>query len=115
MKKDPAGYLPFIHEHMLTLPGVTEGVCFGTAAFYVSKKLLARIKEDGQTLAVYTPDRDEWTVRDNIVFFITDHYKNYPYVLVNLGKVKKADLVAILTEAWRSRAGKRLLQQAGLS
>ena len=70
------------------------------------------MKEDGETLVVFTPDRDEWTVRDSTIFFITDHYKNYPFVLVNLVKVKKQDLVLILTESWRNRAGKRLLQQA---
>lgn len=69
------------------------------------------MKEDGGTLVVYTPDRDEWTVRDNSIFFITDHYRNYPFVLVNLAKVKKQDLILILTRAWRSRAGKKLLQQ----
>jgi hypothetical protein len=112
MKKSGTGYLPVLRQTILGLPGVSEGICFGTAAFYVSKKLLARMKEDDKTLAVYTPDRDEWTIRDNTIFFITDHYKNYPYVLVRLDKVKKTDLTAILTEAWRSRAGKKLLQQS---
>ena len=46
------------------------------------------MKEDGETLVVYTPDRDEWTARDKIVFFVTDHYRNYPMVLVKLVKVK---------------------------
>ena len=115
MKKPEEGYLSFIRKTMLPLPGVTEGICFRTAAFYVSKKLLARIKEDGETLMVYTPDRDEWMSRDSIVFFITEHYRNYPSVLVNLSKVKSRDLVKILKEAWRARAGKKLLQQVGFS
>jgi hypothetical protein len=78
------------------LPGVSEDSCYGTPAFYVSKKLLARMKEDGETLVVFTPDRDEWTGRN--------------YVLVNLGKVERAELSALLAEAWRSRAAKKLLQ-----
>ena len=112
MKKTNGGYLSIIRQIMLALPGVTEGICFGTAAFYVSKRLLARMKEDGKTLVVFTPDRDEWTVRDSTIFFITNHYKNYPFVLVNLLKVKNQDLQLILTEAWRNRAGKRLLKQS---
>ena len=111
MKKGATGYLSIIRGIMLSLAGVSEDTCFGTAAFYVSKKLLARMKEDNKTLVVYTPDRDEWTVQDNLTFFITDHYRNYPCVLVDLSRVKKAVLSAILTEAWRSRAGKRLLKQ----
>ena len=71
------------------------------------------MKEDGETLMVHSPDRDEWTNTDSVVFFVTEHYKNYPSVLVSLSKVKKPDLVKILTEAWRTRAGKKLLQQGG--
>ncbi len=93
---------------MLGLPGVYEGHCFGTTAFYVQKKLLVRMKEDNCTLVVHTPDRDEWTDKDPVTFFITDHYKNYPTVLVNLAKVDDNDLKRILTEAWKSRAGKKL-------
>lgn len=104
-------HIPAIRKFMLALPGVTEGVCFGTVAFYVSKKLLARMKEDNISLVVYTPDRDEWTVKDPVVFFITDHYRNYPFVLVNLELVEDSVLNSILIEAWKSRAGKKLLQQ----
>ncbi len=89
MKRGKGGFLPVVRLLMMPLPGVSEDTCYGTPAFYVSKKLLARMKEDGETLVVYTPDRDEWTSRDNITFFITDHYKNHPYVLVNLGKVER--------------------------
>lgn len=110
MKRGKDGFLPVVRLLMMPLPGVSEDTCYGTPAFYVSKKLLARMKEDGETLVVYTPDRDEWTGRDNVTFFITDHYKNHPYVLVNLVKVERAELSALLAEAWRNRAAKKLLQ-----
>jgi hypothetical protein len=113
MKKSGTGYTPIVRKIMFELPGVTEDICHGTTAFYVSKKLLSRMKEDGKTLVVYTPDRDEWTEKDDTTFYITDHYRNYPYVLVDLPRVKKPMLVSILTEAWKSRAGKKLLQQLG--
>ena len=54
MKRGKDGYLPVIRLLMMPLPGVSEGTCYGTPAFYVSKKLLARMKEDGETLVVYT-------------------------------------------------------------
>jgi len=110
MKRVKGGYLPLIRLLMMPLPGVMEGISYGTPGYYVSKKLLARMKEDGETLVVYTPDRDEWTSRNSTTFFITDHYKNHPYVLVNLGMVERAEVSALLAEAWRSRAGKKLLQ-----
>ncbi|MEP7141748.1 MAG: hypothetical protein ABI707_02700 [Ferruginibacter sp.] len=112
MKKISGGYLSIIRQTMLCLPGVTEGTCFGTETFYVSKKLLARMKEDNETLVVFTPDRDEWTNKDESIFFVTDHYRNYPFVLVSLSKVKKSDLSQILNEAWKNRAGKKLLNLA---
>jgi len=39
-----------VRQLALALPEVTEGICFGTPAFYVRKKLLARLREDGDTL-----------------------------------------------------------------
>jgi len=110
MKTGKDGFLPVVRLLMMPLPGVSESSCYGTPAFYVSKKLLARMKEDGETLVVYTPDRDEWTSRDSATFFITDHYKDHPYVLVNLMKAERTELTALLAEAWRSRAGKKLVQ-----
>lgn len=109
MKKNPGGFIVFIRKFMLALPGVSEGICFGTVAFYVRKKLLARMKEDDVTLVVYTPDRDEWTDKNPTIFYITDHYKNYPFVLVDLATVKQRDLSTILFEAWKNRAGKKLI------
>ena len=111
MNKMSRGFIVFVRQYMLAFPGVTEGICFATVAFYVQKKLLVRMKEDDLTLVVYSPDRDEWTNTDAASFFITDHYKNYPFVLVNLATVKKKDLSRLLFEAWKSRAGKKLLQQ----
>jgi hypothetical protein len=96
MKRGKDGYLPVVRLLMMPFPGVSEETTYGAPAFYVSKKLLARMKEDGETLLVYTPDRDEWTGRN--------------YRLVNLGKVERAELSALLAEAWRSRAAKKLVQ-----
>ena len=95
---------------MLALPGVTEGTCFGTPAFYVNKKLLARLKEDGETLMVHTDERDRWMKMNPDIFFVTDHYRNYPSMLIRLGKVSQKDLKKLLTDAWKNRANKTLLK-----
>ena len=49
-----------VSKTVLTLPGVYERTAYGTLAFYVAKKLFVRLKEDGQTLVVYTNERDVW-------------------------------------------------------
>lgn len=104
MKVKVSNYLSSIQEIALSLPSVIEKTCFGTAGFYVDNKLLARLKEDGETLAVFTPDRDVWISKETKTFYITDHYKNHPYVLVRLNTISKEDLETLLKEAWESRA-----------
>lgn len=103
---DPFIYLQFIRQHMMALPGVTEGLSHGTPAFHVNKKILTRLWENGEVLVVHTGDRDQWMQTDPETFFITDHYRNYPYVLVKLDSVQPEDLKRLLTDAWLCRASK---------
>jgi hypothetical protein len=108
---DPFIYLQFIRQHMATLPGATEGICFGTPAFYVQKKLLARMWENGMVLVVHTDEREKWMHSDPETFFITDHYRNYPSMLIHLDKVQPDDLKILLTDAWLKRASKTLVKE----
>jgi hypothetical protein len=95
------------------LPGVEEGPCYGTAGFRVKGKFLARIWEDGVTLVVKCGDaeRDFRMQSDPETFFITDHYRGYPTVLVRLDRVRLADLTDVLEEAWRQNAPKRMVAE----
>lgn len=94
---------------MLSLPGVEEGTSYGTMAFHVRKKLLARLLEDNETLALKCADRDAVIHSDPKSFFVTPHYLNYPYVLVRLAKVKRTRLQEVIEEAWRLEAGRKLI------
>ncbi len=107
-------YLERIRAIALSIPGVTEGTCYGTPGFYVNKKFLARLKEDGETLVVYTDDRDNWIETDPETYFFTEHYRNYPSVLVRLDRVKIKELKALFLASWKLRAGKKLLKEYGL-
>jgi hypothetical protein len=100
-----------VRQLLLALPGVVEGTSYGTMAFHVRKKLLARLLEDNETLALKCDDRDAWIEADPQAFHVTKHYLNYPYVLVRLAKVKRATLRAAIEQAWRLEAGKQLIQQ----
>ena len=110
MGPDAFIYLNKIRQTVMALPGVTEGTSYGTPGFHVNKKLLARLKEDGETLMVRTQERDVWMNNDPGVFFITDHYKNYPSMLIRLGKVKSKDLKTLLVSAWKICANKTQLK-----
>lgn len=96
----------------LAFPGVEEGTCYGTAAFRVRGKFLARLKEDGETLVVKCgfKERDSRMMADPATFFTTDHYRGYPTVLIRLASVNPADLEEVLEEGWRRLAPKRLLE-----
>ena len=97
----------------LAFPGVEEGTAYGTAALRVRGKFLARLREDGESLAIKCgfDERDFRLQADPVSFFATDHYRGYPTVLVHLGKVKLAVLREVLETAWRMHAPKRLIQQ----
>jgi hypothetical protein len=83
------------------LPNVTEGTSYGTAAFRVGKSLFARFWEDGETLVLKVDllERDILLAAEPDIFFLTDHYRGYPWVLVRLARVESARLDALLRSA----------------
>jgi hypothetical protein len=111
MPKQPPAHLQTVRRLALALPGVEEGPCYGTPGFRVRGKFLARLWEDGETLVVKCGDeeRDFRMQADPKTFFITDHYRGYPTVLVRLGRVRLADLREVLEQAWRRNAAKRVV------
>ncbi|MFT3934845.1 MAG: MmcQ/YjbR family DNA-binding protein [Chitinophagaceae bacterium] len=91
------------------LPGVEAGTSYGTPAFKVKGKLFARLKEDGKTLVIYTNEREKWMKQNPAIYFITDHYLNYPNMLVDIAAVPQKDLKALLKASWEMRAPKKKL------
>ena len=100
-----------VRRLVLALPGVEEGLCYGTSGFRVRGKFLARLREDGETLVVKCGDeeRDLRMQADPETFFTTDHYRGYPTVLVRLASVDVGSLRDVLEAAWRRSAPKRLV------
>jgi hypothetical protein len=95
----------------LRLPGVEEGTSYGTPALKVQRKLLVRLKEDGETIMLRTDfiERDHLLRTAPETFFITDHYRDYPSVLVRLAHIQRAQLAELLEDAWRRVASKKLI------
>jgi hypothetical protein len=100
-----------VRQIALALPGMEEGTSYGTPAFRVGKKFLARLWEDGEVLVVKIgfDEREILMKADPETFFITDHYRGYPSVLVRLASVDPDDLREVLEQAWRQHAPKRLV------
>jgi hypothetical protein len=55
--------------------------------------------------------RDALVADEPDVFFTTAHFTGYPVVLVRLDRLPVPELTELLTEAWLTRAPKRLVQQ----
>jgi hypothetical protein len=94
------------------LPEVEAGLSYGTPALKVKGKLFARLWEDDETLVLKVDfdSREAMLKADPDIFFITDHHRGYPAVLVRLPKVTAAQLRALLEDSWRFTAPRRLAQ-----
>lgn len=92
-----------------SLENVEEGTSYGTAALKIDGKLLARLKEDGDSLVVGTTfeERAEMMAADPETYYITDHYLNYPWVLVRLSRVHPDALQDLLRRALRLASATR--------
>src|SRR6202050_1882133 len=92
-----------VRRMALSLENVEEGTSYGTPAFKVRGKLLARLREDGDSLVVGTTfeEREEMMAAAPDTYYITDHYLKYPGVLVALSRVHADALRDLLGRAWR--------------
>jgi hypothetical protein len=96
----------------LSLPATTEKPSYGTPGFRVKDKLFARIREEGDVLAVWCGDLEEKDVliaAEPDKFFSTPHYDGHPMVLVRFAGVDVDELAELLTESWRLRAPAKLV------
>ncbi|HVH17678.1 MAG TPA: MmcQ/YjbR family DNA-binding protein [Myxococcota bacterium] len=102
-----------VRRMLLDLPGVAEGTSYGMPAFLLDGKFFSRFNEKEQGLVVHAdvPLRDTLLASRSGVYFTTDHYRNYPYVLVRLERVPHAELAALLENAFRARAKKRRIAE----
>ena len=98
-----------VRKMALSLEGVEESTSYRTAAFKVRGKLIARLKEDGESLVVGTTfeEREEIIAADSDAYYITDHYLKYPWVLVRLPKVHPDALRDLLKGAVRLAAASK--------
>lgn len=112
---ETGGGTPFarLREMALELPGVEEGTSYGTPSLKVKGKMLVRLWEDGETLVLKTDfyERDHLIESDPATFFLTDHYREYPYVLVRLASADRTQMRSLLVDSWRRAAPKKLVAE----
>jgi len=89
------------------LPDVDVDHSYGTPALKTKGKLIARLRseaEGGLALKCELLDREMLLQADSAAFYITDHYADYPMVLINLAKVRWNAMPGLLEAAWRMSA-----------
>jgi hypothetical protein len=105
-----------VRKIALTWPEVEDGISYRTPALKVRKKLLVRLKEDGDSLVmpgVPPEEREMLAASRPKLFYFTDHYRDYPIVLIRLSRAKGADVEPLLRRQWRALASKAALSAAG--
>src|ERR1700730_3870540 len=92
-------------------PGVEDSTSYGTPALKVRGKLLAGVHQSGERFVLRADllDREILMQSDPNVFFITDHYRDYPWILVRFSAVDARALPDLIERAWRLVAPKTLI------
>lgn len=95
-----------VRRMALALDNVEEGTSYGTPAFKVRGTLFLRLHQDLDSLVVRTDleQREEMMAADPETYYITDHYLNYPWILVRLARVHPDALRDLIRMAWRAAA-----------
>ncbi len=88
------------------LPGVTLHVGARARALKLNGKLLARFRDDDETLVLRMPIAVREYLRSSAPhkYFLDGTYVDYPYVLVRLRAVRDSELMPLLEEGWRTLA-----------
>jgi hypothetical protein len=96
------------------LPGVEESSSYGTPALKVKGRFICRLRTEAEgALAIRCDflDRQILLQADPRVFFVTDHYLDYPMILVRLDKIRLSALPDLIERAWRMVAPAKLVAE----
>lgn len=95
----------------LSFEGVEEGTSYGQPSFLLKKKFFTRLRREDNSIVLVVGSMDE---RDMLLesepstFHITEHYRNYPSVLVRMDEIDTDALRMMLEGRWRMMAPKKL-------
>jgi hypothetical protein len=111
-----------VREIGLKLPDVEESTTYGAPALKVGKSLFTcpAINKSAEphtiVVRISFEDRDRLLKEQPDVYYVTDHYVNYPSILVRLPRIRRAELRELLGTAWRfviERAPKPRMKRGG--
>lgn len=97
----------------LSYEGVEEGLFFGHPIFRIRKKSLGRLWDDDIHFVIRVTDieyRDMLLEVEPATFFITPHFRNYPYLLARPDVLEPDQYRGLFEATWRQQAPKTLVK-----
>src|SRR5579872_2733694 len=97
----------------LSLPGAETSTSYGTPSVKVKGKLLSRWRTEAEgAVAIRCDflDRQILLLAQPEVYFLTDHYRDYPMVLMRIDKASREAMTDALERAWRLVAPAKLVR-----
>jgi hypothetical protein len=97
----------------LALPDVEEGSMYGSPALKVRGNLLAclaihkSVEPASLAVRIGFDQRASLLAEEPEIYYITDHYANYPAVLVRLSRIGVDQMRDLLNSAWRFVSAKK--------
>ena len=96
-----------VREVALALPGVEEGTLHGAPTLKVADRLLTcpalhnSAEPDSLMVRISLEERAKLLAADPSLYYVTDHYTDYPSVLVRLPKMDRQSLSDLLRRSWQ--------------
>lgn len=94
------------------LSGVEESTIHGSPSLKVRGKLLACVpvhksaEPDSLAVRIDCDSRADLIAADPDVYYLTDHYLNYPFVLVRMLRIEQEALRDLLGNSWQCMTAK---------
>jgi hypothetical protein len=101
------------HDVVMSFPETETGTSYGHPSYKSFGKFLTRLRtEDDSVVLGCVPldEREMLLEADPETFHLTDHYRNYSYVLARLKRLDAKTLRGYLTRQWRHNAPKKWLK-----
>ena len=98
----------------LAFPEASEKPSYGKPSFFIAKKFFTRLRDEDDSIVWIVgsiDERDHLLEMDPKTYFITEHYRDYPAVLVRTARIDTAMLRKMLERRFRAIAPKRALKE----
>jgi hypothetical protein len=112
--ESPHGRFEKVAKLARRFPGVEVASWRGCPSLTVKGKFMARLRTEAEGwLAIRCEfvDREILLQAAPHVFHLTDHYVNYPAILVDLAAIDADALADVVERAWRKVAPKKLVRE----